>query len=90
MTITIQTAVIVLLVSGITISLCGSIATLFWRKREISKLDLFWAGSRAAAHPEDYVRAERVQPVKILHLIGVFLFLTGVLILLTCGLRKPA
>lgn len=90
MTTAIQTVIIALFLSGTTISLCGSVVTFFWRKSEVTKLDLFWAGSRAAAHPEYYVKAEHVKTVKILHLTGISMFLTGVLILLFYGLRKPA
>jgi len=90
MTTAIQTVIIAIFISGSTIALCGTIAMLFWRKSEVTKLDLFWAGSRAAAHPEYYVRSEHVRTVKILHLAGISLFLTGVLALLVFGLIKSA
>jgi hypothetical protein len=84
MTTTIQIVGFAFFFSGLAIALCGTIAMLFWRKSEVSKLELFWEGSRAAAHPEYYVRSEHVKTVKMLHLVGISLFLTGVLALLFC------
>jgi hypothetical protein len=54
----------------------------------VSLLKLFWAGSEAGAHPEKYVRQDRVKVVKVLNLAGAFLFMMGVLVMVGYSIWK--
>lgn len=74
--------------SGSVIVLIGGIAATCWRKKEVSRADLFWAGSEAGAHPEKYVRPDRVKVVKVLNLAGAFLFMMGVLFMVGYSIWK--
>ena len=76
-----------LLLSGVVILLAGLAATTAWRKPAISLKSLLWAGSKAAAHPERYVKEERTHVVRGLHALGVSLFLLGVLVLVGASAR---
>jgi hypothetical protein len=65
---------------GIIVGLAGALTTALWRLDGLSRTDVIWAGSRAAAHPEQYVRSERVKTVRCLNLLAVSIFLVGVLL----------
>ena len=65
--------------SGLLFLVLGGIAATFWRKKEVSLLDLFCAGSAVRGHLEKYVRQAQVKVMKILNFAGAFLFLMGVL-----------
>jgi hypothetical protein len=54
----------------------------------VSVTTLLWAGSKAAAHPERYVKEERVATVRLINLAGVCLFLAGVLLLVAVSARN--
>jgi hypothetical protein len=72
--------VIALMLSGVTIAMAGMVAAVLWRNDGVTARDLVWAGSTAAAHPERYVRPERLTAVRRLNLTGVALFLIGALL----------
>jgi hypothetical protein len=74
--------------SGMFFLVLGAIGATFWRKKEVSLLKLFWAGSEAGAHPEKYVRQDRVKVVKVLNLAGAFLFMMGVLVMVGYSIWK--
>jgi hypothetical protein len=82
--------VLALLATGIALALSGTVASFVWRKADVTLGALFWAGSGAAAHPERYVRPDRVRVVRVLNLTGVGLFLMGVLFLVGAGLLRRA
>jgi len=77
-----------LMLSGVAAGLGGVVATIAWRKPAVSVRTLLWAGSEAAAHPERYVKEERVAIVRGLNMIGVSLFLLGVLLLVGVSVRN--
>lgn len=79
---------IALMLAGVTVAFCGAVAGTLWRREGVKIRALFWAGSSAAAHPERYVRPDRVRIVRALNLIGVSLFLSGVLVLVGQGLWR--
>ena len=72
--------VIGLMLTGILVGLAGALAMVLWRLDGLSWTDVVWAGSRAAAHPEQYVRSERVKMVRCLSLMAVSIFLAGALL----------
>ena len=72
-----QTVVVALMLSGSAINLIGALAMTVWRKPGATI-----GGSYAAAHPETYVKQNRIKTVRIIHLIGISLFLAGVLTIL--------
>jgi hypothetical protein len=81
-----MTPVIALLMAGTALNICGAVATLIWRKEGVTVAALWLAGSTAAAHPERYVRPDRVRIVRVLNMTGVSLALVGVLALVARAL----
>ena len=77
-----QTTVLAFMLSGIAVNLIGNLMMVCWRKSGVTFGNLFWAGSKAAAHPETYVKRNRVKIVKVLYFTGISLFLTGAMVLL--------
>jgi hypothetical protein len=80
--------VLALLATGFALALFGTVSAFVWRKAGVTPGALFWAGSSAAAHPERYVRPDKVRVVRVLNLTGVGLFLMGVLVLIGAGLLR--
>ena len=80
--------VLALLATGIAFAFSGAVSAFVWRKADVTAGALFWAGSRAATHPERYVRPDKVRVVRVLNLTGVGLFLLGVLALVGAGLLR--
>jgi hypothetical protein len=74
--------------SGMFFLVLGAIGATFWRKKEVSLLKLFCAGSAVRGHSEKYVRQDRVKVVKVLNLVGAFLFLMGVLVMVGYSIWK--
>jgi hypothetical protein len=71
--------------AAIVFLLFGAVSTFVWRKPGLTRQAVFWAGSRAAAHPERYVRRDRVWIVRMLSVTGATLFLLAVVALLVMG-----
>ena len=78
------------MVSAIRLGLREQNATHVWRRPGLTNRNLFWAGSDLAAHPERYVRPDRVAIIRRLNFVGVCLFLSGVLILVGAMIRDLA
>jgi len=77
-----RTVALACFLTGIGLALCAVVATHIWRRDGVTGGELFWAGSDLVAHPERYVRPDRVSMVRRLNLIGICLFLSGVFIVL--------
>jgi len=73
---------IALFLAGTAVGVLGVVGSAVWRRAEQTLGSLFWAGSGLAAHPERYVRADRVSVVRILNMTGVILWLIGVVMIL--------
>lgn len=69
------------MLGGVVLGLIGVVVTGLSRRQGVTWSTLFWAGSTAAAHPERYVKPERVVTVRRINHLAVSLFLVGVLIL---------
>jgi hypothetical protein len=80
--------VLALFATGVVLVLSGTVSAFVWRKADVTLGALFWAGSGGAAHPERYVRPDKVRVVRVLNLTGVGLFLLGVLVLLGAGVLR--
>lgn len=78
-----QLAIVGLMISGAGIALLGTIASVVWRKIDLTIPEVFWAGSKIVAYPEKYVREDRVTIVKTVYLVGICLFLIGLLLILS-------
>jgi hypothetical protein len=74
---------------GIALILCGNAAALAWRKQGITVGAFLSAGSTAAAHPERYVRPDRVRIVRVLFVTGVGFVLASVVVLVALTIRHP-
>ncbi len=70
-----------LMLTGVVVLLCGALASFSWRKDDVSGGQLWMAGSRIAAHPERYVRPDRVLVVRVLNYAGIGLCLAGALVM---------
>lgn len=81
-----STLSLALLVAGLALAICGTAASFVWRKAGVTGWALWMAGSSAVAHPERYVRPDRVRAIRILNMSGMTLFLAGVLVLVARGL----
>jgi len=77
-----------LMLIGSFVGLAGALTMVLWRLDGLSRADIMWAGSRAAAHPEQYVRSERVKTVRCLNLTAVSIFLVGALLAVGHALLK--
>ena len=75
--------------TGFVVALCGTLASFSWRKGDVPSGELWMAGSKLAAHPERYVRPDRVLLVRVLNYLGVGLMLAGVLIMVAALVRHP-
>jgi hypothetical protein len=64
-------------------------ASFSWRKDGVSAGELWLAGSKAATHPERYVRPDRVRVVRVMNYLGVGLWLTGVVVMVAKTLQHP-
>jgi uncharacterized iron-regulated membrane protein len=73
----VMSLLITLMLSGMAIAIFGIVATVLWRKKDVTLGNLVWAGSKLAAHPERYVRPDRLALVRALAFTGVALFLIG-------------
>lgn len=78
-----------LMLAGLVLVVCGAMASFSWRKDGVSAGELWLAGSRAAAHPERYVRPDRVPVVRVMNYLGVGLWLTGVVVMVAKTLQHP-
>jgi hypothetical protein len=78
------TASLALMAAGTGVLLVGAVAAFFWRNRSagVTTSAIYWAGSSLAAHPERYIRPDRVRAIRVMNLAGVGLFLSGVLVIL--------
>jgi hypothetical protein len=85
---TLRDVVLIVMLTGVGFMLIGVVMTRIWRKDGITGAMLFWAGSSAAAHPDRYVKPQRVFVVKCVNVTGVSLFLVGVLIVLWAALQR--
>ena len=81
-----RTYVVVAMLTGTAFALVGAFLGVVSRRKEISLTQALLAGSRLAAHPEHFVRTGWVKPIKIINLIGVLAFLSGVLALVALAL----
>jgi hypothetical protein len=80
--------VLIVMLTGIGLMFIGVVMTRIWRKDEITSERLFWAGSDSAAHPERYVKPERVFMVQCINLTAVGLFVAGVLVMVWVTLQR--
>jgi hypothetical protein len=80
-------AIGLMLIGGL-LGLAGAFTTVLLRLDGLSWTDVIWAGSRAAAHPEQYVRSEHVKTVRCLNLVAVSIFLVGALLTVGHALLK--
>jgi hypothetical protein len=85
---TLRDVVPIVMLTGVGFGLIGVVMTRIWRKDGVTGAMLFWAGSDAAAHPERYVKPQRVFVVQCVNLTGVGLFLVGVLIVVWAMLQR--
>jgi hypothetical protein len=69
------------MLTGVAILILGVISSVRWRRPGQTVRSLFWAGSDLAAHPERYVRADRVRMICVVNMTGVLLWLLGVLLI---------
>ena len=81
MELTLRDLVWIVMLTGVGFLSIGVVLTRLWRKDEITGAMLFWAGSDAAAHPERYVKPQRVFLVRCMNGTGVGLFLIGVIVM---------
>jgi hypothetical protein len=77
-----------LLLAGVVLGLCSGMAALVWRNAGVTLEALWLAGSSAAAHPDRYIRPDRVRAFRVLIIAGLGLFLAGVLVLVIQGLWR--
>jgi hypothetical protein len=66
----------------------GAVMTRIWRKDELTGAMLFWAGSDSAAHPERYVKPQRVFLVRCMNATGVALFLVGIVLMVWATFQR--
>jgi preprotein translocase subunit Sss1 len=85
---TLRDVVLIAMLTGVGFLLIGVVMTRIWRKDGVTGAMLFWAGSYAAAHPERYVKPQRVFVVKCVNVTGIGLFLVGVLIIVWATLQR--
>jgi hypothetical protein len=78
--------VVALFGSGVALAVFSAGATFVWRRPGLTFGELFWAGSSAAAHPERYVRSDRLTAIRVLNIAGVSLIVASVLISLVRGI----
>ena len=84
-----MTVIVTLALTGFTLGICANVASLIWRREEVTSAALWWAGSDLAAHTERYVRPDRVAVVRALYLAGVGLILAAVVVLVALTIRHP-
>jgi hypothetical protein len=77
-----------LLLAGVALCLCSAMAALVWRNAGVTLEALWSAGSSAAAHPDRYIRPDRVRAFRVLSTAGVGLFLAGALVSFIQGLWR--
>ena len=82
-----QTSVLALMLGGCLVLLVGFIATLAWRRPDVTIRNILLSGSDVGARPERYVREGRVRDVSRINLFGVCLFLSGVVVIVVETLR---
>ena len=78
-----RTVVLASMLSGVFLALLGAILGVLLRRPEISLTEVLFAGSSLATHPERFVRPSIVKPMKMLNLVGVLLFLLGIVLVLS-------
>ena len=66
---------------GLLVGIAATLASLAWRRPEVSLKKWYWGGSDLAAHPERYFLPEAVSPLRRLFLLSVCLWLAGVVAL---------
>jgi hypothetical protein len=86
----VEAVVIGLVTLGVASLLIGTVTSALSRQDSVTLRRWFWAGSDVAAHPERYVRAERVGVVRALGLLGVVLALAGIAISVGYALYRVA
>ena len=82
------TPILAVLGGGIVLLICSTLATVVWRRADVTIGAILWAGSSAAAHPERYVQPAKVATVRAISMVGAGLFLAGVLVLLVQGVWR--
>ena len=88
MTPLIKVLVIAMMLGGAIIAMVGALAAVLWRKNGLASKDLLWAGSAVAAHPERYVRPERIMTVRLVILAGLTLFLLGAILAMIQAMQQ--
>jgi len=81
--------IVTLALTGFALCICAGVVSLIWRREEVTSAALWWAGSDLAAHPERYVRPDRVAVVRALCFAGVGLILAAVVVLVALTLGHP-
>ena len=85
-----RTVILSLFASGWAVGLLCSMACLvFWRRDDVSFKDSYWAGSKVAAHPERYVRGDRVLIARILFFVAIGLILASVVAMVAVTVWPP-
>jgi hypothetical protein len=63
---------------GLLLGITATLASLAWRKPEVSLKKWYWAGSDLAAHPERYFLTAALTPLRRLFLLSACLWLAGI------------
>ena len=59
-----------------------------WKREDVTRFDVWWAGSRVLRNYSQYVKPEYIKYSKILDYIGVSCFLIGVMIVLVAVFKS--
>jgi hypothetical protein len=76
-----RTIVLGSMLTGVGLAFIGAVLGVAKRRDDISLSQVLLAGSSLASHPERFVKAAWVRPLKILNLVGALAFLGGVLVI---------
>jgi hypothetical protein len=84
-----QTTFLATAVVGFLLAVVGSGVATAYRREDVPFSIVFWAGSDVVAHPERYVRPERLALVRGLSLVGLGLLAAGSVACVVCSAIQP-